>query len=250
MQEMTNYKREDRERNELRMWKITPGVMASADGSVLIQCGNTQVICSASIDDKVPAFLQGTNQGWITAEYGMLPRSTNTRMKRESVVGFQTGRTTEIQRMIGRSIRGVVNLPGLGPRQIILDCDVIQADGGTRTASITGAFVATVMAVHKLLKEGLIPADPIIDQVAAVSCGFINGVPYLDLDYAEDSKCDSDINIVLTRRGEIVEIQGTAERNTFSANDLMEVIGMAKSALNDIYQLQRDVLRKCGIDLM
>ena len=215
---MSDYTRTGRAADSLRNIKITPNFLPHADGSCLIECGNTKVICTASIDENVPPFLRGKEQGWVTAEYGMLPASTASRMRREAAAGKQSGRTQEIQRLIGRSLRAVVDMEKLGERQILIDCDVIQADGGTRTASITGAYVALQIAVDKLLSDGLISENPIREAVAAVSAGVVGGVPLLDLDYPEDSGCDSDVNIIMTASGKIIEIQGTAEGAPASKN--------------------------------
>ena len=200
-----------RQLDQLRNVRITRNYTKHAEGSVLIECGDTKVICTASIVDKVPGFLKGKNQGWLTAEYGMLPRSTHTRIDREAARGKQSGRTQEIQRLIGRSLRAVVDLTKLGERTIHIDCDVIQADGGTRTASITGAFVAVHDALSNLLAQKLLSETPLRDHVAAISVGIYQGQPVLDLDYLEDSDCDTDMNIVMTGSGGFVEIQGTAE---------------------------------------
>jgi len=209
---------------------------------VLIEYGDTRVICTASIDDKVPAFLKGRNRGWLTAEYGMLPRSTNTRTDREAARGKQSGRTQEIQRLIGRALRSVVDLSRLGERTIQIDCDVIQADGGTRTASITGAFVAVHDAVTHLLDKRTIAASPIRDFVAAVSVGIYEGVPVLDLDYLEDSSCETDMNVVMTGAGGLVEVQGTAEGAPFSRVHLEAMIDLAASGIDELVSAQRRAL--------
>ncbi|MCG7757672.1 MAG: ribonuclease PH, partial [Nitrosomonas sp.] len=201
---------------QIRPIRITRHYIKHADGSVLIECGDTKVICTASISEQIPPFLKGQGQGWLTAEYGMLPGSTHSRMQREAAKGKQTGRTMEIQRLIGRALRAAVDLKKLGERTIQIDCDVIQADGGTRTASITGAFVALHDAIQKLLDQKLIEATPIIDHVAAISVGIFEGTPVLDLDYVEDSACDTDMNVVMTGRLHLIEVQGTAEGNAFS----------------------------------
>ncbi|KLT72507.1 ribonuclease PH [Neisseria arctica] len=228
---MSNYIRTSRQPDELREIKITPHFLPHADGSCLIEAGNTKVICTASIEESVPPFLRGQGKGWVTAEYGMLPASTASRMRREAAAGKQSGRTQEIQRLIGRSLRAVVDLEKLGERQILIDCDVIQADGGTRTASITGAFVALQFAVNKLTEVGLLTANPIREAVAAVSAGVVGGVPLLDLDYPEDSGCDSDVNIVMTASGKIIEIQGTAEGAPFSVEELGSLISLAQKGI-------------------
>src|SRR6516164_7832168 len=207
---------EGRANNQLRSVSITPGFISQAEGSVLIEIGRTRVICTASVEEAVPTFLKGLGKGWITSEYSMIPRATNIRTPRESTLGKKSGRTQEIQRLIGRALRASIELQQLGERQIWIDCDVIQADGGTRTASITGAFVAVSLAIQKLLDSKVLKRSPIRSHVAAVSVGIINGVPMLDLDYPEDSTADVDFNIVMTDRDEFVEIQGTAERFPFN----------------------------------
>jgi ribonuclease PH len=213
-----------------------------AEGSVLMAIGDTRVLCTCSIEDKVPPFLNGMNQGWITAEYGMLPRSTSTRTAREAARGKQTGRTVEIQRLIGRSLRSVINLSLLGTRTLLFDCDVLQADGGTRTASITGSFVALALAVERLLKKRLLDFSPIVDFVAATSVGLIGGKPVLDLDYAEDSKAEVDMNLVMTGKGKFVEIQGTAEKTPFSSDQLQELIALGSLGIEQLVAQQRAVL--------
>ena len=214
---MNSSRPSQRRPDQLRNIQFTRHYTKHAEGSVLVECGDTKVICTASIVEKVPAFLKGKNQGWLTAEYGMLPRSTGSRMDREAARGKQSGRTQEIQRLIGRSLRAAVDLDKLGERTLHIDCDVIQADGGTRTASITGAFVAVHDAIGTLLERGLLIESPIRDFVAAISVGIYQGVPVLDLDYLEDSDCDTDMNVVMTGRGSFVEVQGTAEGATFRA---------------------------------
>jgi ribonuclease PH len=209
---------------------------------VLVCFGDTQVLCTASIEEKVPPFLKGQGQGWVTAEYGMLPRSTHTRMKREAATGKQSGRTQEIQRLIGRSLRAVVDLKALGERQITIDCDVIQADGGTRTASITGAFVALVDAIQSLMDRGLLTASPIKAAVAAVSVGLMHGQAYLDLDYSEDSTCDTDMNVVMTSAGGFIEVQGTAEGQVFTKNELDEMLALAHRGITELLSHQQAAL--------
>ena len=231
--------RTGRAADQLRPVSITPHFLPHADGSALIACGNTKVICTASIDESVPPFLRGKNQGWVTAEYGMLPASTASRMRREAVQGKQSGRTQEIQRLIGRSLRAAVDLSRLGERQILIDCDVIQADGGTRTASITGAYVALHLAIGKLLAAGKLAHNPIREAVAAVSLGIVGGVPLLDLDYPEDSGCDSDINLVMTASGNIIEIQGTAEGATFSPAALTQLLALGQKGIAELLQHQQ-----------
>lgn len=239
---MTAPARTERAADALRPVRITPHFLPHADGSALIECGNTRVICTASIDENVPPFLRGQGQGWITAEYGMLPAATATRSRREAAAGKQSGRTQEIQRLIGRSLRAAADLQKLGERQILIDCDVIQADGGTRTASITGAYVALQIAVDKLLSDGLISEPPIREAVAAVSAGVVGGVPLLDLDYPEDSGCDSDVNIIMTASGKIIEIQGTAEGAPFSIEELGKLIALAHKGIAELVQHQKAAL--------
>ncbi|OSI17636.1 ribonuclease PH [Neisseria dumasiana] len=243
---MTAYVRTSRPADSLRSITITPGFLPHADGSCLIEFGNTKVICTASIDENLPPFLRGKDQGWVTAEYGMLPASTASRMRREAAAGKQSGRTQEIQRLIGRSLRAVVELDKLGERQILIDCDVIQADGGTRTASITGAFVALQMAVNKLVHAGMLIHNPIREAVAAVSVGVVGGVPLLDLDYPEDSGCDSDINLVMTASGKIIEIQGTAEGAPFSIEELGQLIGLGKKGIEELFVHQEQALKRAA----
>ena len=225
--------------DQLRNISITPHFLPHADGSVLIACGHTKVICTASIDESVPPFLRGKNQGWVTAEYGMLPASTASRMRREAAQGKQSGRTQEIQRLIRRSLRAAVDLSRLGERQILIDCDVIQADGGTRTASITGAYVALHLAISKLIATGKLAHNPIREAVAAISLGIVGGVPLLDLDYPEDSGCDSDINLVMTASGNIIEIQGTAEGAAFSPAALTQLLALGQKGIAELLQHQQ-----------
>lgn len=228
--------------DELRPVRITRRYTKHAEGAVLIECGDTRVICTASVLDKVPPHVKGTGGGWVTAEYGMLPRSTGTRTDREAARGKQSGRTQEIQRLIGRSLRAVVDLTRLGERTIHVDCDVIQADGGTRTASITGAFVAVHDAVTWLIGQGLLEASPIRDFVAAVSVGIYQGVPVLDLDYAEDSSCDTDMNVVMTGSGGFVEVQGTAEGAPFSRGEMNALLDLAEQGIRELIAAQRTAL--------
>lgn len=238
--------RTSRAADQLRPISITPHFLPHADGSALIACGNTKVICTASIDESIPPFLRGKNQGWVTAEYGMLPASTASRMRREAAQGKQSGRTQEIQRLIGRSLRAAVDLSRLGERQILIDCDVIQADGGTRTASITGAYVALHLAVGKLLAAGKLAHSPIREAVAAVSLGIVGGVPLLDLDYPEDSGCDSDINLVMTASGNIIEIQGTAEGAAFSPAALTQLLALGQKGIAELLQHQQAAIAAAG----
>ncbi|QEY26406.1 ribonuclease PH [Neisseria zalophi] len=244
---MTVYTRTSRPADALREIKITPNFLPHTDGSCLIEAGNTKVICTASIDESLPPFLRGKDQGWVTAEYGMLPASTASRMRREASAGKQSGRTQEIQRLIGRSLRAVVELDKLGERQILIDCDVIQADGGTRTASITGAFVALQMAINKLVEAGMLVHNPIREAVAAVSVGVVGGVPLLDLDYPEDSGCDSDINIVMTASGKIIEIQGTAEGAPFSIEELNKLIELGSKGISELMEHQQKALAQTTV---
>lgn len=237
---MRSFKRND---DELRPIDFRRQFTKHAEGSVLIISGETQVICNATIDETVPSFLKGKGQGWVTAEYGMLPRSTNTRMGREAARGKQSGRTQEIQRLIGRSLRAIINLEKLGERTIHIDCDVIQADGGTRTASISGSYVALYDAINYLLKEKKITETPIIDSVAAISVGIMNDKALLDLDYAEDSKCDTDMNFVMTGSGDFVEIQGTAEGKPFSKKEMDELTKIAQKGIALITKKQFEALK-------
>jgi ribonuclease PH len=226
----------------LRPVKITRNYMKHAEGSVLIEVGDTKVICSASVEERVPQFLRNTGKGWVTAEYSMLPRSTLTRSSRESSTGRASGRTFEIQRLIGRSLRSVVDLVGFGERSIWLDCDVIQADGGTRTASITGAYVALVDAFRKMVKKGTIGKIPMKDSVAAISIGKVDGRVLLDLNYEEDSRAEVDMNVVMTGRGGFVEIQGTAEGAVFSKEEMDELIGVAQKGIRELTKMQKRAL--------
>ncbi|HXA40944.1 MAG TPA: ribonuclease PH [Phenylobacterium sp.] len=223
----------------LRPVTLETGVNRYAEGSCLVSFGHTKVLVTASLEEGVPGFLRGKGQGWVTAEYGMLPRATHTRGRREAAQGKQSGRTQEIQRLIGRSMRAIVDLKALGERQISIDCDVIQADGGTRTASVTGAWVALRLATRYLLEEGVIATDPILDQVAAVSCGVFAGTPVLDLDYEEDSNAEADANFVLTGRGDIVEIQATGEKRGFSEAEFESLFSLARKGIGELVALQR-----------
>ncbi len=235
---------EGRAANQLRSVRITPGFIGQAEGSVLIEVGRTRVICTATVEETVPAFLKGQGKGWITSEYSMIPRATNTRTPRESTLGKKSGRTQEIQRLIGRALRAAIELEKLGERQILIDCDVIEADGGTRTASITGAFVAMSLAVEKLIDSKALKKNPIRSYVAAVSVGVIQGVPMLDLDYSEDSTADVDFNIVMTDRDEFVEIQGTAERFPFNTTALTQLLDLGRHGIQELIELQRSTLKK------
>jgi ribonuclease PH len=232
--------------DQLRPIELVPGVSAHAEGSCLAKFGNTHVLCTASVEERVPPFLRNTGKGWITAEYGMLPRSTHTRTDREAARGKQSGRTQEIQRLIGRSLRAVADLTAFGERQITVDCDVLQADGGTRTAAITGAWVALHRAFDWLIKEGEIDASPLVGQVAAVSCGICAGTPVLDLDYGEDSAADADANFVLTGDGAIIEIQGTAEKAPFAEAQFLELLRLARRGIGELCAAQRRALGKEG----
>jgi len=225
--------------DQLRELQITRQYTKHAEGSVLIECGDTKVLCNASVEDRVPGFLKGQGCGWVTAEYGMLPRSTSSRMRREASAGKQGGRTMEIQRLIGRSLRACVDTRILGERTITLDCDVIQADGGTRTASISGAYVALADAIQGLLNDAVLSENPITCQVAAISVGIYEGEPVLDLDYAEDCTAETDMNIVMDSNGGFIEVQGTAEGVAFSADELNQMLSLAKSGIDQIFTLQR-----------
>ncbi|MBB3927726.1 ribonuclease PH [Sphingobium jiangsuense] len=223
----------------MRSIVMEPGFTVHAEGSCLVSFGDTRVLCTASVEERVPPFLRGKGEGWVTAEYGMLPRATHTRGSREAAKGKQSGRTQEIQRLIGRSLRAIVDLKALGERQITIDCDVIQADGGTRTAAISGAWVALRIAVDKLMKDGLLAADPIRQQVAAVSCGICGGTPVLDLDYVEDSAAEADANFVLTGDGKLAEVQATAEGATFDEEELLRLLRLARIGCGEIFAAQR-----------
>ncbi|RMD71417.1 MAG: ribonuclease PH [Gammaproteobacteria bacterium] len=228
--------------DEMRPVRLTRHYTKHAEGSVLVEFGDTKVICNASVAERVPPFLKGTGEGWVTAEYGMLPRATGERMNREAARGKQGGRTLEIQRLIGRALRAAVDLRALGERTITVDCDVIQADGGTRTASITGGYVALVDAVRSLMGKGLLERDPILRQVAAVSVGIYEGVPILDLDYAEDSSAETDMNIVMDDKGGFVEIQGTAEKRPFTREELVAMLDLAEKGIAFLIKKQKEAL--------
>ena len=231
-----------RNADQLRTLKITPDFVSAAEGSVLIELGNTRVICTATVDDGVPSFLKGAGKGWVTAEYGMLPRATEQRTPREAARGKQSGRTLEIQRLIGRSLRAVTNQQALGERTVWLDCDVIQADGGTRTAAITGAFVALAFAMNRLVAAGILKTLPLIDTVAATSAGIVEGRALLDLAYEEDSRAEVDMNLVMTGSGKYVEIQATAEGQPFSGGEMQDLLALAAAGIRRLTEQQRAVL--------
>lgn len=230
--------------DQLRDINITRHYTKHAEGSVLIEFGETKVLCNATVESKVPGFLRGQGQGWVTAEYGMLPRSTGSRMGREAARGKQGGRTMEIQRLIGRSLRAAVDMKALGEHTITVDCDVIQADGGTRTASITGAFVALVDAVSYMLDNNMIETDPVNGHIASISVGIYQGTPVMDLDYAEDSSCETDMNIVMNDEGGFIEIQGTAEGAAFSPDELNAMLDLGKQAIDQLIEKQREALNQ------
>ncbi len=231
-----------RQPDQLRVVRITRNFTRHAEGSVLIEMGDTRVLCTASVEENLPPFLRGKGQGWVTAEYGMLPRATHTRSAREAAKGKQTGRTQEIQRLIGRSLRAVTDLKALGERQITLDCDVLQADGGTRCAAITGAWIALHEACEKLVQAGKLPTNPIRDHVAAVSVGIYQGSPVLDLDYPEDSNCDTDMNVIMTGKGGIVEVQGTAEGEPFTREQMNMLMDLAQMGIKQLVAAQESAL--------
>lgn len=237
---MTYKRLDNRSRDQIRNTKITPNISPYAEGSALIEVGGTKVICTATVEEKVPPFLRNKGTGWVTAEYAMLPRATNTRTQRETL--RPSGRTQEIQRLIGRSLRAVVDTKLLGERQVFLDCDVIQADGGTRCASISGAYVALALACRKLVKQGMLTRSPILSEVAAVSVGILDGTPLLDLAYAEDSTAEVDMNIVCTGAGKFIEIQGTAEREPFTREQMSEMLALAEKGINELFAVQRAAL--------
>ncbi len=230
-------RKNNRKNNELRNIKVTSNYIMHPEGSVLIEFGNTRVICNATVEDKVPAFLKGKGSGWITAEYSMLPRATNTRNKRDSMTGKVSGRSMEIQRLIGRALRSCIDLAKLGEKTITIDCDVIQADGGTRTASITGGYLALELAIQKLLNDGKLTKNPLISKVAAISVGRVNGQIMLDLDYDEDCSAEVDMNIVMNNKNEFIEIQGTGEESTFVYSELLEFIALSKNAFDYLFLL-------------
>jgi len=228
--------------DQMRQVTLTSDYTMHAEGSVLVEFGNTKVLCNASVDDRVPPFLRGKGQGWVTAEYGMLPRSTTQRMGREAARGKQGGRTMEIQRLIGRSLRAVVDMEKLGERTITIDCDVIQADGGTRTASITGGYVALAEAIQKLLADGTLEENPLTGSVASISVGIYKGTPILDLDYPEDSNAETDMNVVMTDCGRFIEVQGTAEGHPFSEEEMQQMLALAKKGITELCALQQATL--------
>ena len=228
--------------DQIRPVKITPDFISQAEGSVLIELGKTRVICTATVDDGVPAFLKGTGKGWVTSEYGMLPRATEERTPREASRGKQTGRTLEIQRLIGRSLRAITDQEALGEKTVWIDCDVIEADGGTRTASITGAFVALVLAMERLVASGMLKTSPLIDTVAATSVGIVNDIALLDLCYEEDSRAEVDMNVVMTGRGDFVEIQATAEGRPFTGGEMQDLLALAAAGIRRLGEEQRAVL--------
>ena len=240
---MSNFQRGDgRLPDQMRPVKLTRGFTIHAEGSVLVEFGATRVLCTASVEEKVPGHKRGSGEGWVTAEYGMLPRSTHTRSEREAARGKQSGRTQEIQRLIGRSMRSVFDLKLLGERTIQLDCDVLQADGGSRTASITGAWVAAFDAVSRLMAQGKLAKSPILAPVAAISVGIVQGTPLLDLEYTEDSACDTDMNVVMTGAGHFVEVQGTAEGAPFSRFEMNAMLALAEKGITELMELQRQCL--------
>ena len=240
----SSFRPSGRAADAMRDVTMEPGFSPYAEGSCLIRCGNTHVLCTATVEEKVPPFLRGQGQGWVTAEYGMLPRSTHTRTDREAARGKQSGRTQEIQRLIGRSLRAVTDLTALGERQVKIDCDVLQADGGTRTASITGSWVALRLAIEKLLLDGRLTKMPLTSQVAAISCGIYDGTPVLDLDYAEDSSAETDANFVLTSDGGVVEVQMTAEEDPFDRRAMNKMFDLAEKGVAELSALQRDAVSR------
>jgi ribonuclease PH len=240
----TDGRTDGRNADQMRPVKITPNFIQAAEGSILIEVGRTRVICTASVEEIVPPFLRNSGKGWVTSEYAMIPRATSTRTARESTTGKRSGRTLEIQRLIGRALRTSIDMDSIGERTIWIDCDVIEADGGTRTASITGSFIALKLAVQGLLQSGKLKKDPMKCFVAAVSVGIVRGVPMLDLNYSEDSTADVDFNLVMTDRGEYVEIQGTAERNPFGDTALTELLSLGRKGILDLIEKQRQVFSR------
>ena len=231
-----------RSADQLRILKITPDFISQAEGSVLIELGKTRIICTATVDDGVPSFLKGSGKGWVTGEYGMLPRATEERTPREAARGKQSGRTVEIQRLIGRSLRSVIDQEALGERTVYIDCDVIEADGGTRTASITGAFVALALAMERMVAAGILKTSPLIDSVAATSVGIVNDISLLDLCYEEDSRAEVDMNVVMTGRGDFVEIQATAEGRPFTGSEMQDLLALAATGIRRLGEEQRTIL--------
>lgn len=242
------YQRQDRLTDAIRTIRMTPDYLIHPEGSVLIEVGQTKVLCTVTIEDKIPPFLKGKSCGWLTAEYGMLPRSTTTRMRREATIGKPAGRTQEIQRLIGRSLRQAINLEAISGIQLLVDCDVLQADGGTRTASITGGYVALHLAILKLLKEKIILENPLKEQIAAVSIGMVNGIVLMDLDYTEDSNSDSDVNIVMNASQQIIEIQGTAEKKGFNAAELLQMVDIVQKIIPMLFQAQQQAIARAKIN--
>lgn len=230
-----------RQPEQLRPVKITPHYLLTAEGSALIEAGNTRVLCTASVEDTVPPFLRGSGQGWVTAEYAMLPRATNTRTPREVTKGRQSGRTMEIQRLIGRSLRTIVDMKALGERSVLIDCDVLQADGGTRTAAITGAYIALSIAIRKMVQFGSLKKSPLLDCVAATSVGIVGGVPMLDLCYREDSQAEVDMNVVMTGAGKFIEVQATAEKTAFDDAQLASLLGLARQGIGELFAIQKSI---------
>jgi len=232
----------ERAPDEMRTVKFTRNYTKHAEGSVLVEFGDTKVICTATVDERTPPWLRGKKQGWVTAEYGMLPRSTNSRMGREAARGKQSGRTQEIQRLIGRSLRAIVDMEALGERQIVIDCDVIQADGGTRTASISGGYIALVDAIQSLVDQGTLDKSPLTGQLASISVGIYNGIAVLDLDYAEDSNAETDMNVVINNAGDFIEVQGTAEGHSFSRDEMNQMLTLAEKGIAEVIVEQNMVL--------
>ena len=242
------YQRQNRLTDAIRTIRMTPDYLIHPEGSVLIEVGQTKVLCTVTVEDKIPPFLKGKSCGWLTAEYGMLPRSTTTRMRREATIGKPAGRTQEIQRLIGRSLRQAINLEAISGMQLLVDCDVLQADGGTRTASITGGYVALHLAILKLLKEKIILENPLKEQIAAVSIGMVDGIVLMDLDYTEDSKSDSDVNIVMNASQQIIEIQGTAEKKGFNAAELLQMVDIVQKIIPMLFQAQQQAIARAKIN--
>jgi len=242
MEKRSAMRNDGRHADQLRTVKITPDFISQAEGSVLIELGKTRVICTATVDDGVPSFLKGSGKGWVTSEYGMLPRATEERTPREAARGKQSGRTLEIQRLIGRSLRAITDQEALGERTVFMDCDVIEADGGTRTASITGAFVAFALAVERLVAAGMLKNSPLIDSVAATSVGIVDDISLLDLCYEEDSRAEVDMNVVMTGGGDFVEIQATAEGRPFAGSEMQDLLALAAAGIRRLNEAQREVL--------